>query len=257
MKHRKLMCLACCLMISFPLYLGLVSAAETTPSGAPAGWPEPVSDRHLNSFVVFDQLEYQNGADVLHWDALGWFGGDYHRLWIETEGDHRTDGDGGEIERFDVQYGRLIAPFWDLQAGIGYQRQYGPGPDNDRYWAVVGVQGLAPYRFEVEANIRLSEDGDLSADLEAEYELLLTQRLILVPRIATDFAVREVEAFGVGQGFNSITAGLRLRYEIRREFGPYVGLVWTRKLGETADLAQAEGEDDEDLSVVAGVRFWF
>lgn len=253
MKHIAILCLAGCLF----LLSGTADAAETSPSGAPAEWPAPVADTHLNSFFLFDQLEYQYSAEVLHWDVMSWIGGDYNRLWIETEGDQSTDGDGGEIERLDLLYGRLIAPFWDLQAGIGYQRLYGPGPDDDRLFAVIGLQGLAPYGFEVDANLRVSEDGDISADLEAEYDLLLTQRLILQPRMATDFAVQEVEAFGVGQGFNSISLGLRLRYEIRREFAPYIGLVWLRKLGETADLARAEGEDREDLSVVTGVRFWF
>lgn len=253
MKRIATLCLIGCLL----LLSGAANAAETSPSGAPAGWPVPVSDAHLSSFVLFDQFEYQNGADVLHWDVLSWIGGDYNRLWVETEGDHRTDGDGGEIERLDILYGHLIAPFWDLQAGVGYQLLYGPGPDHDRLMAVVGLQGMAPYGFEIDANIRVSEDGDISADLEAEYELLLTQRLVLQPRLGANFAVQEVEAFGVGQGFNSLSLGLRLRYEIRREFAPYIGITWMHKFGDTADLARAEGEESEELSVVAGLRFWF
>ena len=233
------------------------NAAETSPSGAPAGWPVPVSDAHFSSFVLFDQLEYRNNADVMHWDVLGWIGGDYNRLWIKSEGDHLTNGDGGEIENLDIMYGRMIAPFWDLQAGLGYQRQYGPGPDLDRLFAVVGLQGLAPYGLELNANIRVSEDGDISADLETEYDLLLTQRLILQPRFEIDYAVQDTEDFGVGQGLNSLCLGLRLRYEIRRELAPYVGVTWKHKLGDTADLARAEGEDSEDLSVLAGLRFWF
>ena len=134
---------------------------------------------------------------------------------------------------------------------------YGSGQDQDRFWAVVGLQGLAPYWFEVDANLRVSEDGDVSADLEAEYDLLLTQRLILQPRFEIDFAAQEVEEFGVGRGFNSVTLGLRLRYEVRRQFAPYIGLSWTRKLGDTADLARDEGENTDDLAVVGGLRFWF
>jgi copper resistance protein B len=239
--------------------IGTAHAAETSPSGAPANWPEPVLDSQPHNFVLFDQLEYQStdGSDALRWDVLGWFGGDYNRLWIETEGEHRTDGDGGEIERIDAQYGRLIAPFWDFQVGLGYQRLYGSGRDQDRVWAVIGFQGLAPYWFEVDANLRVSEDGDVSADLEAEYDLLLTQRLILQPRFEIDFAAQEVEDFGVGRGFNSVSLGLRLRYEVRRQFAPYIGLFWFRKLGDTADLARDEGEDTDDLAVVGGVRFWF
>ncbi len=255
MNNLKLICFTGLLF----LLIGAARAAETTPGGAPAGWPQPVLDSQLHSFVLFDQLEYQSmdGSDALRWDVLGWFGGDYNRLWVETEGEQRTDGDGGEIERIDVQYGRLIAPFWDFQVGLGYQRLYGPGPDQDRVWAVVGLQGLAPYWFEVDANFRVSEDGDVSADLEAEYDLLVTQRLILQPRFETEFAAQEVEEFGLGSGFNSVGLSMRLRYEIRRGFAPYIGISWTRKLGDTADLARAEGEDTDDLALVGGLRFWF
>ncbi len=233
-------------------------AAQPNPSGAPPGWPEPILDSKPHGFLLFDQLEYQaaEGPDALRWDALAWYGGDYHRVWVETEGEHFTGGD-GEIERIDVEYGRLIAPFWDLQAGFGYQREYGAGPDADRFWAVVGLQGLAPYWFEVDANLRLSEDGDVSADLELEYDLLLTQRLILQPRFETELAAQEVKEFGVGRGFNSVRLGLRLRYEIRREFTPYLGISWARALGETADLAREEGGDIETFSVLGGVRMWF
>ncbi|MBI5016207.1 MAG: copper resistance protein B [Deltaproteobacteria bacterium] len=233
-------------------------AAGTTLSGAPVGWTEPVLDSKPHAFVLFDQLEYQHtdAPDALRWDVLAWYGGDVNRLWLETEGEHRTGGT-GEIERIDVEYGRLIAPFWDLQAGLGYQRRYGAGPARERFWAVVGLQGLAPYGFEVDANLRVSDKGDVSADLELEYELLLTQRLILQPRFETELAVQEVEEFGVGRGFNAVGLGLRLRYELRRELAPYVGASWARTLGGAADLARAEGEDVATFSVVGGVRLWF
>ena len=253
MQYRIALYLAGCLL----LLSVAANASETSSTGAPADWPIPVSDDRLNSFVLFDQLEYQNGADAIHWDIVSWVGGDYNRLWIESEGDHRTDEDGGEVDNLDILYGRLIAPFWDLQAGLGYQRLYGPGPDRDRFFAVVGIEGLAPYGFELNANIRASEDGDISADLEVEYDLLLTQRLVLQPRLETDLALREVKDFGVGQGLNTLSLGLRLRYEIRRELAPYIGIAWMRKLGDAADLARDEGEDSDNLSVVAGLRFWF
>ena len=127
-------------------------------------------------------------------------------------------------------------------------------PDLRRF----GLAGAgAPYWFEVEATAYISEDGDLSAALEAEYDLLLSQRLILQPRFETSIAVQEVEEYGVGQGINDIELGLRLRYEIRREFAPYIGVSWSRKIGETADLAEDEGEDTDVISFVAGVRVWF
>jgi copper resistance protein B len=221
--------------------------------------PPPVEDAVAFGLLRVDRFEYAFGEDedALVWDVQGWYGGDYHRLWVETEGeDAVAGGDGGEVEA-QLLYSRLIAPFWDLQAGMGYQRLYGPGPDHDRAFAVLGLEGLAPYWFEVNPELRLSEDGDISAHLEAEYELLLTQRLVLQPRLETAVAAQEVEQLGVGQGFNYVEAGLRLRYEIKRELAPYIGISWNRLLGETADLAREEGEDDDELAFVAGVRLWF
>jgi copper resistance protein B len=252
---RVVLIASCLLAVAFPAF----GESATRPSGAPPGWPEPIDDSKIHSFVLVDQLEFWSSdeQDALRWDVLSWVGGDYNRLWVKTEGEDLTGGAGGELELFDVQYGRLIAPFWDLLTGVGYQRIWGPGSDPDRFYAVVGLQGLAPQWFEVDANLRLSEDGDLSADLEAEYDLLLTQRLILQPRFETSVALQEVEEFGVGEGFNSVRLGARLRYEIRREIAPYIGVTWNRKLGDTADLARDEGEDVEDFSLVAGIRLWF
>jgi copper resistance protein B len=238
----------------------MVCAGVFAPASVQGGeMPAPVEDDVFFGLLLFDRLEYAFGEDedALVWDVQGWYGGDYNRLWVETEGeDAVAGGEGGEAEA-QVLYSRLIAPFWDLQAGLGYQRRYGPGPDHDRVFAVVGLEGLAPYWFEVNPELRISEDGDVSAHLEAEYELLLTQRLILQPRFETAIAAQEVEELGVGQGFNYVEAGLRLRYEIKRELAPYIGISWNRLLGETADLARDEGEDDDELSLVLGVRVWF
>ena len=120
-----------------------------------------------------------------------------------------------------------------------------------------GVQGLAPYWFEVDAAAFVSDDGDVSARLEAEYELFLTQKLILQPRAELDFAVQDVPELGIGSGLSTAEAGLRLRYEFRREFAPYIGVSWRRAFGETADFTRADGEDVESISFVAGLRLWF
>jgi len=240
--------------------LSLTLGSAAAAAAPEADLPPPMHDDARFAKLLVDRLEYAWGddEDTVQWEAQFWYGGDYNRLWIETEGeDIASGGDGGEIENFDVLFSRLIARYWDVQAGVGYQRAYGPGPDADRYSAVIGIQGLAPYWFEVDANLRVSEDGDASVDFEAEYEWLLTQRLILQPRFETSYAFDDVEEFGVGQGLNAVKAGLRLRYEIRREFAPYIGVTWQRLYGDTADLAEAEGEDVETTAVVAGVRMWF
>lgn len=234
------------------LFVAFIVAARV---GAEEILPQPKEDEQLNTFLLFDLLEYQGGKNnQLRWDVVGWAGGDYNRLWFKTEGD--TDADKATAE-FQLLYGRLIAPFWDLQAGIRHDRIYGSGSADGRTFAVIGVQGLAPYWFDVEPWVAVSEDGDVSARLTVEYDLLLSQRLILQPRLEIDAAVQKVERFGIGSGINDIETGLRLRYEIRRDFAPYVGINWKRLIGQTAELARRDGDDAEELSFVAGVRLWF
>lgn len=254
MKMMRGLCVLLALILSAPLAAAVPGAGDVPPT-----WPDPIDDDSHYGFLLIDRLEYRNneGPNTLGWEALGWFGGDVNRLWLNTEGEQRLQGAGGEIERLDVSFGRLIAPYWDLQLGVGTQRIYGTGPDEDRYSVVVGLQGLAPGWFEVDANVRLSDVGGVSADLEAEYELLLTQRLVLQPRLEAAVASERVSAFGVGEGLNAVALGLRLRYEIRRQLAPYVGLEWTRKYGETADLARVENESISDTAWVAGLRLWF
>jgi copper resistance protein B len=211
---------------------------------------------HEPNFLFFqaDRFEYraQDGDDSLKWDAQGWVGGDYEKLWLKTEGEKRI---GGKIEDAEAQllYSRLLTDFFDVQAGV----RYDPEPHPRRGYAVLGVQGLAPYYFETDAALFLSNEGELSARFVAEYELLLTQRLILQPALELNLSAEEVKERGIGSGVNDIELGLRLRYEIRREFAPYIGVNWERKLGQTADIARHDGEDTEIPSLVAGIRFWF
>ncbi len=238
---------------------GALAEAESGPAGTPAGWPPPIHDAQANSLVLFDQLEYReaDGPDVLRWDLVSWIGGDSRRLWIESEGQALTEGGEGEIERLDALYGRLISPFWDFQAGLGYQRNWGRGPGADRLMAVIGIQGLAQYAFEVDANLRLTEDNELSADFQATWDLLFTQRLVAQFRIEGLWAFQTVEELDMGTGFNSLDLGLRLRYEIRREVAPYLGVTWSRRYGTTAALARARGETPDDTAIVTGLRLWF
>ena len=230
--------------------------AEDAQEGAQENFG--VQEVHDNEmFAVFrgDRFEYQakDGEDTLLWDVQGWIGADYNKLYLESEGTWLTNREEFEEAELELLYGRNIASFWDFQIGVRHDFK----PDPDRTFAAFGFQGLAPYWFEIDATAYVSDDGDVSASLEAEYELLFTQRLILMPRLETGAAVQEVENYGVGQGFTDITLGLRLRYEIRREFAPYIGVSWSRKLGETEDLAESEGEDTDLTSFVAGIRFWF
>ena len=204
--------------------------------------------------VLLDQLEYrvQDGDDVLAWNGQAWYGGDYNRVWLNTEGEYLR---GEELEQAEVQllYSRLLGYFYDLQGGIRYDFR----PDPSRFYGVIGLQGLAPGFFELNLQGFLSEEGDVSARLEGEVDLLITQRLILQPRIEIDLAAQDVDELGVGRGISTIEPGLRLRYEITRKFAPYIGVNWERALGETADLAREEGEEVSNVSLVAGVRFFF
>jgi copper resistance protein B len=230
--------------------------AEDAQTGAQENFGlQPVHDNEF--FAVFrgDRLEYQSRESkaILLWDVQAWMGRDYNKLYLKSEGSWLIDDEKVDEASAELLYSRNIASFWDVQAGIRHDFR----PDPDRTFAALGVQGMAPYWFEVDATAYVSEDGDVSAAMEVEYDLLLSQRLILQPRLETSIAVQEVEEYGVGQGFNDIELGLRLRYEIRREFAPYIGVSWNRKLGETADLAEAEGEDIDVTSFVVGVKMWF
>jgi|TARA_R100001244_G_scaffold39766_4_gene35795 copper resistance protein B len=200
-----------------------------------------------------DRAEYRmrDGKDGYLWDVQGYYGGDLDKFWFKSEG----EGSFGEpVEQAEIQalYSRAIAPFFDLQAGV---RQDLTGPD--RTHAVIGVQGLMPYMFEVDAAAFLSSKGDLTARIEAEYDQRITQRLILQPRAEVNLSAQDIPELGVGAGIDNLELGLRLRYEIVREFAPYVGIEQEWKMGGSRDFARAGGEDASVTNYVVGVRFWF
>jgi copper resistance protein B len=214
-----------------------------------------VHDNEIFAIFNGDRLEYQTreGEPAFLWDIQAWIGTDFNKLWFKSEGEWLTEEDEFEEASAELLYSRNISSFWDVQIGVRHDFK----PDPERTFAALGIQGIAPLWFEVEATTYLSEDADLSIVLEAEYDLLLSQRLILQPRLETSAALQEVEEYGVGQGLNDIELGLRLRYEIQREFAPYIGISWNRKIGETENLAEAEGEDIETFSFVVGLKTWF
>ncbi len=219
----------------------------------PQAWPKPVMDSERFAFLFADRFEYRarSGKDLAMWDVQGWVGGDYDKLWFKSEGESQA---GGGTERAEIQalYARRVAPYWHLQAGVRQDAR----PTPSRTTGVLAIQGIAPYWFNIEAMAFLRA-GEISGRIEAEQDLLLRQRLILQPRIETVFASAADPVRGVGRGLNHVELGLRLRYEIRREFAPYIGINWTRRLGDTADLARARGEATSETSVVLGVRAWF
>lgn len=204
--------------------------------------------------VIIDRLEatFGEGADGYVWDAQGWYGGDIHRFWWKSEGEGAIDGEleTGEIEAL---YSRAFTPYFDFQAGV--RQRY--TPEADRTDLVVGVQGLAPYWFEVDVAAFLSNEGEFSARAEAEYDLRLTQRLILQPRAEINLSAEDVPELAIGAGLTNAELGVRLRYEIRREFAPYVGIEWSSNFGDTRDYVEANGEDAEATRLVFGIRAWF
>ncbi len=217
---------------------------------------QPIHDNEVFATFRADRLEYQwreHDKESVLWDVMGWVGADYNKLYLESEGEWSETEDKVEEAEIKLLYGRSISTFWNLRAGIRHDLK----PDPDRTFATLGVLGLAPLWFEVDANAYLSEDGDISADLEVEYEILLSQRLRLVPRLETAASVQDVPEYETWQGITDITLGARLMYQIRREFAPYVGVSWSRKVGETAHNLDKEGMDIESGAVVAGGRFWF
>ncbi|MGB8328240.1 MAG: copper resistance protein B [Steroidobacteraceae bacterium] len=202
--------------------------------------------------VALDRFEWRGarGADAGAWEAHAWYGGDYDKVWVETEGERmhgRT-----HAGRAELLWDRILARWWSRQ--LGARQDFGSGPP--RTWAAVGIKGLAPQWFDVEATLYLGDGGRSAARLQVQYELLWTQRLILQPRLEANLYGKADPQRGLGAGVSDLELGLRLRYEIRREFAPYLGVSWSRAFGRTADSRRAGGEDIGDTRVVAGVRVW-
>lgn len=206
------------------------------------------------AFLSFNLAEYQvrKGRDGFRWDGEGWYGGDINKITVKSEGEGAF-GEGVEDAEIQLLYSRAIDPYFNLQAGI--RQDLGPGPK--RTYAAVGFEGLAPYWFEVEGALFVSNKGDVLGRLEGYYDQRITQRLILQPRAEFNFALQDVSESAIGSGLSDVELGLRLRYEIVKEFAPYIGVEWAKKTGDTARFARAAGEDTDVTSFVAGIRFWF
>lgn len=216
--------------------------------------PRPrFADEQNFASLRMDRLEAvrsDNNTSGLY-DLQAWFGRTYDRLVLKAEGSV----DNGKLEEAssELLWGHAVATYWDAQLGLRYDSGEEPG----RAWLAFGIQGLAPYWFELDITGYVGEQGRTALSLEAEYEILLTQRLILQPRLEADAYGKEDAERGAGAGLSELSAGLRLRYEIRREFAPYAGVEWAGRYGGTADYARAAGLDSSEARAVAGVRFWF
>ena len=218
-----------------------------------AGAMPPVMDQGIFAHAVFNQLEGRwNGSNTeFRWQGQGWAGTDYDKLWIKSEGTVSQ----GAVDDGQQQflYSRAISSYFDVQGGLRSDIDSRP----TRNWGALGIQGLAPYFFDLEVTGFVSGQGHLAAKLEASYDLLITQRLILQPQIELNVYSKSDPARLVGAGFSDIDTGLRLRYEFSRKFAPYIGVVYQGKFGQTANFARATGERTSDMRFAFGVRLWF
>lgn len=219
----------------------------------PPAHDHPVHDNSIQHYTLLDRLETWNAdkGTGLAWDARTWIGTDLNRLWLRSEGER---GDGRtESADLEVLYGRSVAPWWDVVAGV--RHDFRPGSPQD--FAAIGVQGVAPYKVEVNATAYVGQAGQTAARIGAEYEMLLTNRLILQPRVEVNAYGRDDPGRGIGAGLGTVETGVRLRLEITRRFAPYVGVVSERAFGATARYRSAAGHDRGQTRFVAGVRLWF
>ena len=205
-----------------------------------------------------DRLEWRDGGrgeGRAEWDGQGWYGGDYNKLWIKSEGKYVADGVDGHVRDADIEvlWNRVVSRWWNMQ--LGGRQDMGSG--QSRTWGAIGVEGLAPQWFEIAATFYVSDEGRTAARLKAQYDVLLTQRLVLQPLAEVNFYGHADPQHHIGSGLSSLEASVRLRYELRREFAPYIGLVWLRRFGGTADLVRAAGENPSDLELALGLRVWF
>lgn len=206
-----------------------------------------MNDDPLLSMVKMDKLEILNDREnTLKWDGNIWLGYDLNKLSIYSEGERTSEG--LEKSQNELLYTRAILPYWDIQLGMTYDKN----ADASQKWAEVALSGLAPYYFETRAALLFNADGNWGLRLDAEYELLLTQKLIVTPSLEADFYTKDDQKMRLGSGLSSLEAGVRMRYEFIREFAPYVGVEWERTFGQTYKYNPVN-----DVHAVFGITFWF
>ena len=206
-----------------------------------------MEDDPLVTMFLMDRFEVLNNDENTRvWEGSFWIGYDINKLYIYSEGEATSEG--LETSQNELVYSRAIAPFWDAQIGLAYDKN----SDESQTWGEIAISGLAPYYFETRAALLVNGDGNVGLRLDAEYEALLTQKLILAPSLEADFYTKDDPEMSLGSGLSSIEAGLRLRYEFVREFAPYIGVTWEKTFGNTSDYNPID-----ETSLMVGVRFWF
>lgn len=234
-------------------FFGSGLGSDTLNGAAPYG--SPIADDRVYIHGRFDQLEGRIGnGSYFRWDGQGWIGDDHNRLWIKSEGRYNADRRGRMSDGdHEFLYDRPISPYFDLQAGVRVDLDSDPS----RTWAALGIQGLAIGFWNVAATVYVSDTGHYALKTNASYDLYLTQRLVLQPQFETNWYTKEDRGRAVGAGLSDIDAGLRLRYEVTRQFAPYVGVAYQRRFGGTEGLARESGGTITDTRFLVGLRTWF
>ncbi|MWL92130.1 MULTISPECIES: copper resistance protein B [unclassified Cupriavidus] len=213
-----------------------------------------MADEHIFTSVLVDRLEWTKGneSNAASYEAQAWIGNAFNKFVIKAEGEVEK----GKVPeaRTELLWGHAISTYWDTQLGIRNDAGYGRPARN---WLAFGVQGLAPYWFEVEATGYVGTEGRTALRLSGEYDLLLTQRLILQPRLEASLYGKNDPEIGIGSGLSSGAVGVRLRYEFSRQFAPYIGIERSQSFGNTANMVRASGGRSGETRFVAGIRMWF
>jgi copper resistance protein B len=202
--------------------------------------------------IAIDEIEWREVDDgqAQAWDAYAWYGTDYHKVWMKTAGE-RLDGEA--TGRVELLWDRIFTPWWSVQAGV--RQDFSAGPS--KTWVAIGVQGLTPYLFDIEATLYVGEEGRVAGRFSAEYDMRFTQRLVLRPHVELNAYSEDDTENAIGSGVSDVALGLRLRYELRRELAPYIGMQWEWKVGSTADLVSTSGQEAGETFFVAGLHAWF
>lgn len=254
----------CRVLLMLAIFLGLITqAAEaeqplTQPNLNPnIDWPKPVDDTEIFGLTLLERLEYESSKNgSINWDLLAWRGGDFNRVWIKSEGSHALSNPNSSQTDFQLLYGRLVTAFFDAQIGARLEQAWGD-QNATRVSGVLGLQGLSLYSFELEAALFLGGSGGFSGRITGTKDFLFTQKMILQFRAESSASANKSAEFETGSGVNDLSLGLRLRYEIKREIAPYIGVNWTNLFGETQEFGRRGGGENAGWSAIAGLRAWY